>query len=251
MTNLTDFGFDKIPTQDKTARVQNIFKDVAEHYDLMNDILSFGIHRLWKREFIREIQMTPHMTLLDVAGGTGDIAYQFFKNLQAQNLPGSVIVCDLNQNMLENGRNTLIDRGILEGITWIQGNAENLPFDSESVDVYTISFGLRNVTLKEQALKEAYRVLKKGGQFLCLEFSPIQRPLLKEFYDFYSFSILPKLGKYIAKNQEAYQYLAESIRQFPDPESFLNILRKSGFKNVSYRPLTGGIVTIHRGWKNL
>ncbi len=249
MTQVTDFGFRKILSDYKTKRVQGIFKDVAGRYDLMNDVMSLGIHRLWKREFAQEIRLTPGMTLLDVAGGTGDIAYQALKRFEQNNISGSIIVCDLNKDMLQKGRDALIDKGVLEGITWVEGNAEDLPFESESVDTYAISFGLRNVTFKEQALREAHRVLKKGGQFLCLEFSPNQKPLVKDLYDFYSFAILPKLGKYIARNQEAYQYLAESIRQFPNPETFLKMLQDAGFQNTSYRSLTGGIVAIHRGWK--
>jgi len=250
MTRLTDFGFQKISILEKTSRVQEIFRQVAPYYNLMNDLTSLGIHRLWKQELVQGIKLTPHMTLLDVAGGTGDIAYQFLKTLKKTNLPGSVIVCDLNKDMLQKGQETFIDHGILEGVKWIEGNAEALLFESESVDVYAISFGLRNISFKDQALKEAHRVLKKGGQFLCLEFSEVKNPILKELYNFYSFSILPKIGKHIAKNQEAYQYLVESIRQFPNQETLVTMLQEAGFCYVSYRNLSRGIVAIHQGWKS-
>jgi len=202
------------------------------------------VHRLWKDSFINELKPRPGMKLLDVAGGTGDIAFRFLKNGG-----GSVTVCDINYEMLHVGRDRAVDHGILKNINWTVGDAQKLPLPDQSVDAYTIAFGIRNVTRIEEALSEAYRVLRPGGKFQCLEFSKVVVPGFDKLYDTYSFKLLPEIGRFIAGNREAYQYLAESIRKFPDQETFASMIRAAGFERVKYRNLSGGIAAIHSGWR--
>ncbi len=224
--------------------VREVFDTVASKYDLMNDLMSGGVHRLWKDSFINELKPRPGMKLLDVAGGTGDIAFRFLKNGG-----GSVTVCDINYEMLHVGRDRAVDHGILKNINWTVGDAQKLPLPDCSVDAYTIAFGIRNVTRIEEALSEAYRVLRPGGKFQCLEFSKVVVPGFDKLYDTYSFKLLPEIGRFIAGNREAYQYLAESIRKFPDQETFASMIRAAGFERVKYRNLSGGIAAIHSGWR--
>ncbi|EWY37278.1 ubiquinone/menaquinone biosynthesis methyltransferase [Skermanella stibiiresistens SB22] len=240
------FGFREVDPGTKAPMVRQVFDSVAGNYDLMNDLMSGGIHRLWKTTLIDLIQPKPGMTLLDVAGGTGDISFRF---LEAAGGPAQAFVCDINEKMILVGRDRAIDRGVVEGVDWIVGDAEKVPLKSRSVDVYTIAFGLRNVTRIDAALAEARRVLKPGGRFFCLEFSRVVLPVLRDIYDRYSFTVLPRLGQMVAGDREAYQYLVESIRQFPDQQSLVGRIEAAGFGQVRYRNLTGGVAAIHSGWR--
>jgi demethylmenaquinone methyltransferase/2-methoxy-6-polyprenyl-1,4-benzoquinol methylase len=240
------FGFREVDPNAKAPMVRQVFDSVATNYDLMNDLMSGGIHRLWKSTLIEMIKPRPGMTLLDVAGGTGDISFRF---LDAAGGTASAFVCDINEQMILVGRDRAIDRGVLDGVNWIVGDAEKVPLKSRSVDVYTIAFGLRNVTRIDAALAEANRVLKPGGRFFCLEFSRVVLPVLRDIYDRYSFTVLPRLGQMVAGDREAYQYLVESIRQFPDQESLVGRIEAAGFGQVRYRNLTGGVAAIHSGWR--
>jgi demethylmenaquinone methyltransferase/2-methoxy-6-polyprenyl-1,4-benzoquinol methylase len=240
----THFGFRDVPESQKASMVREVFDTVASKYDLMNDLMSGGIHRIWKDSFINELKLRPDMKLLDVAGGTGDIAFRFLKRGG-----GNVTVCDINYEMLHVGRDRAVDHGLLKNIEWVTGDAQKLPLPDQSMDAYTIAFGIRNVTRIDEALKEAYRVLKPGGRFLCLEFSKVVVPGFDKMYDLYSFKLLPEIGRFVAGNREAYQYLAESIRQFPDQETFAQKIRDAGFERVRYRNLSGGIAAIHSGWR--
>jgi demethylmenaquinone methyltransferase / 2-methoxy-6-polyprenyl-1,4-benzoquinol methylase len=241
-----DFGFSRVSEADKTRLVHDVFDRVATRYDLMNDLMSGGIHRLWKARLIEKLDPRPGQTLLDLAGGTGDIARGF---LARAGKSGAAIVCDINDSMIRRGRDRSIDAGIVNAITWITGDAENLPFASDSIDLCTISFGLRNVTRIAAALEEARRVLKPGGRFLCLEFSRVEAPLLRRAYDLYSFAVLPRLGQVVARDRDAYQYLVESIRRFPPQEELAAMMRDAGFEQVNWRNLSGGIAAIHTGWR--
>lgn len=240
----THFGFATVNADDKAAMVRGVFDNVASRYDLMNDLMSLGVHRLWKSTFINTLGPRPEMTLIDVGGGTGDIAFKFLKAGG-----GHVCVCDINNEMLDVGRDRAIDQGILKGIEWTWGDAENLPVPDSSFDAYTTAFCIRNVTHIERALKEARRVLKPGGRFLCLEFSQVVLPLLENMYDAYSFKLLPWLGKVVADDEDSYRYLAESIRQFPDQESFAEMIKDAGLEQVRYENLSGGIAAIHSAWR--
>lgn len=242
----TDFGFRRVGEDEKTRLVREVFDHVASRYDLMNDLMSGGIHRRWKAQLIDRLNPRPGETLLDLAGGTGDIARRF---LGRAGKDGRVIVCDINAAMVEAGRDRAIDEGILSGIRWLVGDAERLPLPDACVDACTISFGLRNVTRKALALAEARRVLKPGGRFFCLEFSRVEAPLLRRAYDLYSFAVLPRLGGIVAKDRDAYQYLVESIRQFPPQAELAAMMRDAGFEQVSWRNLSGGIAAIHTGWR--
>lgn len=224
--------------------VRGVFDNVASRYDLMNDLMSMGVHRLWKSVFIKRLNPQPGMKLIDVGGGTGDIAFKFLKSGG-----GEVCVCDINDEMLNVGRDRSIDQGILKGIKWMNGDAENLPVPDNSFDAYTTAFCIRNVTHIEKALKEAHRVLKPGGHFLCLEFSHVVLPLLENLYDGYSFKLLPWLGKVVAQDEDSYRYLAESIRQFPDQETFAAMIDEAGLEQVTYDNLSGGIAAIHSAWR--
>lgn len=237
-----DFGYRTVDAAEKPELVRGVFTSVAGRYDLMNDLMSGGIHRLWKASLIDELRPRAGMHLLDVAGGTGDIAFRF---LEAGG--GRVTVCDLTEGMVAVGRDRAIDRGRLAGVDWTVGDAQALPVADASVDAYTIAFGLRNVTDIDAALAQARRVLKPGGLFLCLEFSRVMLPLLDRLYDTYSFRVLPALGRWVAKDEESYQYLAESIRRFPEQSALEARMTGAGFGRVGHRNLSGGIAAIHRG----
>ncbi len=242
--DVADFGFREVPADEKVRLVQGVFDSVAARYDLMNDLMSLGIHRLWKSAFIDMLRPRRDMHLLDVAGGTGDIAFRFLERGG-----GRVTVCDLTEEMVTVGRNRAIDRGIVKDIDWIVGDAEALPVADASVDAYSIAFGLRNVTRIDRALEEARRVLKPGGRFLCLEFSRLAWPWLEPLYDRYSFSVLPALGQWVVGDRESYEYLAESIRRFPAQEDLAARITAAGLAQVAYRNLSGGIAAIHSGWR--
>ena len=243
----TDFGYEEIPTAEKVRRVGAVFTSVAEKYDLMNDVMSFGVHHLWKRFTIEMCGLRPGHRVLDLAGGTGDLAMQ-----QAGLVgdSGEVVLADINASMLQRGRDRLIDKGIVDGVRTVQCNAEILPFADNYFDCITIAFGLRNVTDKGQALASMQRVLKPGGRLCVLEFSrPVYAPLEKA-YDFYSFTLLPRMGEWIARDRDSYQYLAESIRRHPDQETLRRmILDEGGFDEVEVHNLSGGIVALHRAFK--
>jgi demethylmenaquinone methyltransferase/2-methoxy-6-polyprenyl-1,4-benzoquinol methylase len=241
----THFGFRDVPLTDKARHVREVFDSVADSYDLMNDLMSLGIHRLWKRFTIGMADLKPGQRVLDLAGGTGDLT-----RLMAPRVgdAGLVVLSDINAAMLGNGRSRLLDKGISGNVDFAQANAERLPFHDASFDLVTMAFGLRNVTDKQQALNSIYRVLRPGGRLLVLEFS---RPAaaLRPVYDFYSFSILPKLGRLVANDEASYRYLAESIRMHPDQQTLRDMMQQAGFENCDYHNLTGGIVAIHRGYK--
>jgi demethylmenaquinone methyltransferase/2-methoxy-6-polyprenyl-1,4-benzoquinol methylase len=243
-TPTTHFGFKTVAEQEKASLVKAVFDSVAPSYDLMNDLMSLGIHRLWKDAFIDAVKPRPGEHLLDVAGGTGDIAFRFLKRGGSQ-----VTVCDINAEMLKVGRERAIDKGFLQGLDWVVGDAEALPVPDASVDAYTIAFGLRNVTHVDQALREARRVLKPGGRFFCLEFSRVVLPVFDKIYDTYSFSVLPWLGAKVAGDPAAYQYLAESIRRFPAQEELVGMMEEAGLEKARYRNLSGGIAAIHSAWR--
>jgi demethylmenaquinone methyltransferase/2-methoxy-6-polyprenyl-1,4-benzoquinol methylase len=241
----THFGFQKVPVEEKAQRVRSVFDSVATDYDLMNDVMSLGIHRLWKRLAIGMANIRPGQQVLDLAGGTGDLVLMIAPRVGPQ---GRVVLSDINNAMIRTGRARLLDRGIAGNVEYVQADAERLPFPDNSFDCITMAFGLRNVTHKQAALDAMYRVLKPGGRLLILEFS---RPaaLLKPAYDFYSFSILPRLGQLIARDAASYRYLAESIRMHPDQKTLVGMLESAGFEDCSFHNLTGGIVAIHRGYK--
>lgn len=244
MTQTTHFGYKTVEEAEKASLVRAVFDAVAPNYDLMNDLMSLGIHRLWKDAFIDAIRPRPGEHLLDVAGGTGDIAFRFLKRGGAE-----VTVCDINAEMLKVGRERAIDKGFLKGLDWVVGDAEALPVPDASFDAYTIAFGLRNVTHIDKALAEAKRVLKPGGRFFCLEFSRVVLPVFDKLYDAYSFSVLPWLGAKVAGNADAYQYLAESIRRFPGQEGLVEMMEEAGLEKCAFRNLSGGIAAIHSAWR--
>ena len=249
-TNInTYFGREVINKQDKEDRVRAVFNSVASKYDLMNDIMSLGAHRIWKNNLIRSLIPQSNWSVLDVAGGTGDIAIRLAKKAQQRKNKGKITVCDINEAMMVHGRDNAVNEGLIDNIDWVAGNAEKLPFPDMHFDVYTIAFGLRNVTNIEVALQEAKRVLRPGGIFFCLEFSQVKNIALAKLYDNYSFSILPRIGKIVANNKGAYEYLVESIRRFPKQEELLNMIQDSGLRHVKYRNLSGGIAAIHSGWR--
>lgn len=239
------FGYTAVAPEEKTARVHDVFSSVAPSYDLMNDLMSCGLHRLWKDAFVSRLRPRKGETILDVAGGTGDIA---LRCAAATENEATITVCDINPDMLKVGQDKALDAGWLD-IDWVQASAEDLPFENSVFDLVDISFGLRNVTHIDKALSEFYRVLSPGGRFFCLEFSPAVTPVLRRLYDLYSFSVLPWLGQHVAGDREAYQYLAESIRQFPDPAALAARMEKAGFACVTHQALTGGIAVIHSGWR--
>ena len=241
---LTDFGFDEVPVAEKAARVRDVFDSVARNYDRMNDFMSLGVHRVWKQAFMDWAMPRPSQHLLDVAGGTGDIA-----RLWRRRGGGPVTVCDINAEMMAVGRDRLQRAGGDGGIAWLPGDAERLPLADRPVERVTIAFGLRNVTRIDLALSEMRRVLKPGGRFLCLEFSKPTQPWLDPVYDAYSFRVLPWLGRVVARDEAAYQYLAESIRRFPDQQDLAERMRLAGFEKVAWRNLSAGIAAIHSGWR--
>jgi demethylmenaquinone methyltransferase/2-methoxy-6-polyprenyl-1,4-benzoquinol methylase len=244
----THFGARRVPLEDKQALVDDVFHSVARRYDLMNDLMSFGLHRAWKDALITALNPPKRapFALLDVAGGTGDIA---FRALEAGGDQTRVTVCDINTDMLAVGRERAAKSADGDLITFAEGNAESLPFADKSFDAVTIAFGIRNVPRIDAALAEAFRVLKIGGKFLCLEFSAVDVPGLDRLYDFYSFNVIPALGRTVAGDAESYRYLVESIRRFPKPDAFADMLRAAGFRRVSYQQMTGGVVALHSGWR--
>lgn len=242
----THFGYKTVAEDDKVSLVANVFHSVAAKYDVMNDVMSFGIHRLWKRFTIDCSAVRPGQKVLDLAGGTGDLTALFSKRVGPS---GKVVLADINASMLAVGRDKLRDQGLVDNIEYVQANAEALPFADNSFDIITIAFGLRNVTNKDAALASMFRVLKPGGRLLVLEFSKPQSELLTKAYDFYSFNLLPKMGQLVAGDAESYQYLAESIRMHPDQATLQQMMEQAGFAEVSYHNLTGGIVALHRGYK--
>lgn len=243
--NTTHFGFETVAEGDKAGRVRGVFSSVASKYDVMNDAMSFGIHRIWKDAMMDWLAPRAGQRLLDVAGGTGDVSFRFLKRAGF----GHATVLDLTEPMLVEGRKRA-EAARLEGsLDWIVGDAMALPFDDNTFDVYTISFGIRNVTRPQEALNEAYRVLKPGGRLMVLEFSHIPNDMLQNLYDFYSFNAIPVMGKLITGDRDSYQYLVESIRKFPDQDSFLKMVKSAGFDNAKYRNLSLGIACLHSGWK--
>ena len=241
----THFGYKNVPTGEKAELVKGVFDSVASRYDIMNDLMSAGMHRLWKRYTIQRAGVRPGQTVLDLAGGTGDLAAAFARRVSSS---GHVVLADINAAMLEQGRRRLVDAGLADRTSIAQVDAENLPFEDDSFDCVTMAFGLRNVTDKDAALESIFRVIKPGGKLLVLEFStPI--PALKPAYDLYSFQVLPRLGEWVADDADSYRYLAESIRMHPDQETLLKMMCKVGFERCRYKNLTGGIVAVHSGYK--
>lgn len=245
------FGFQSVEPTEKQEKVNAVFENVAAKYDLMNDVMSCGVHRLWKDQFVEMLNPGEGTKLLDVAGGTGDITFRCLKHLKGKHESGSVTVCDINPAMLREGRSRAahVKHGADSSISWVEGNAEKLPFESDSFSAYTIAFGMRNVTDIKQALAEAYRVLQPGGRFLCLEFSHVEQRTLRKVYDLYSLQAIPVLGYLVAGQWQPYQYLVESIRNFPDQESYKEMIEEAGFRAVTYTNLTFGVVAIHSGFK--
>lgn len=244
MSDTTDFGFKDVPRDQKAGMVRQVFESVAPRYDLMNDLMSLGIHRIWKRIFVNAIAASKRETLLDLAGGTGDIAFGALAGGA-----GRVILTDVNPAMLEVGRGRALDRGITRGIEFLVVDAEAIPLPDRSVEKVSIAFGLRNCTDKDAVLREARRVLRPGGRFHCLEFSRVEIAPLAPIYDAWSFKVLPGIGARVARDRDSYQYLAESIRKFPDQETLAGMMRAAGLERVAYRNLSGGIVAIHTGWR--
>ncbi|MBT4872084.1 MAG: bifunctional demethylmenaquinone methyltransferase/2-methoxy-6-polyprenyl-1,4-benzoquinol methylase UbiE [Marinovum sp.] len=241
----THFGFETVSETEKAGRVQGVFGSVASRYDIMNDVMSGGIHRLWKDAMMDWLAPRSGQKLLDVAGGTGDIAYRFLKRAGQ----GHATVLDLTEEMLVEGRKRAEANQMIDQLDWSIGDAMALPFPDNSFDVYTISFGIRNVTRPQDALNEAFRVLRPGGRLMVLEFSQIPNPAMQWAYDRYSFNLIPLMGQLIANDRDSYQYLVESIRKFPDQDMFLNMVRSAGFENAKYRNLTAGVACLHSGWK--
>ncbi|XP_065850740.1 2-methoxy-6-polyprenyl-1,4-benzoquinol methylase, mitochondrial [Euphorbia lathyris] len=263
-SHATSFGFKEVREEEKSQMVSNVFTNVASNYDLMNDLMSGGLHRLWKDRLVSKLSPFPGMKHLDVAGGTGDIAFRILENVNSVKRRAiqdplndhiqeetQIYVCDINPNMLKVGRNRAVERGLREdkSLIWVEGDAEALSFEDDSMDGYTIAFGIRNVTHIEKVLAEAYRVLKRGGRFLCLELSHVDIPVFKELYDYYSFSIIPAVGELVAGDRESYQYLVESVRRFPNQDKFGSMITEAGFQKVEYENLVGGVVAIHSGLK--
>jgi demethylmenaquinone methyltransferase/2-methoxy-6-polyprenyl-1,4-benzoquinol methylase len=242
------FGFRDVPAGEKERLVRGVFSSVARNYDLMNDLMSGGVHRLWKDAMVDWLNPRPGMRVLDVAGGTGDIAFRIAKKVRGFGGEAEIVVCDINAEMLGEGIKRAATKG--EGaITWVNGDAQALPVPDASFDAYTIAFGIRNVTHIDQALSEARRVLKPGGRFLCLEFSQVQVPGLDTLYEKFSFSVLPKLGEIVAGDGEAYRYLVESIRRFPPQAEFAKMIEAAGLAQVKVRNLSGGIAAMHSAWR--
>ena len=242
----THFGFEQVKAGEKAGKVAEVFHSVADKYDIMNDVMSFGVHRLWKRFTLAQTGLKNGQRVLDLAGGTGDLALKMSRMVGAS---GEVVLSDINGSMLANGRDRLTDEGIAGNIRYVQANAESLPFPDDYFDCITMAFGLRNVTDKDMALRSMHRVLKPGGRLLVLEFSKPVAPGLSPVYDFYSFKLLPMMGKVIANDEESYRYLAESIRMHPDQNSLKSMMQEAGFERCDYHNLTGGIVALHKGFK--
>ena len=245
-TATTHFGYQEVPEAEKEKLVRGVFSNVASRYDLMNDLMSLGVHRLWKRYTIDLARPRPGQQVLDLAGGTGDLAALMYKRLQPN---GRIVVSDINPEMLAVGEKRLADRGMLAGVEFVEANAEELPFPDQQFDLVTLAFGIRNMTHPERALAEIYRVLKVGGRALILEFSHPRWPGLQSIYDLYSFKLLPRIGESVAKDRDSYQYLVESIRRFPNQETFRMMMENAGFACVDVHNLSGGIVALHRGFR--
>ncbi len=248
MTETAPFGAREVPLADKQALVDDVFHSVAQRYDLMNDLMSFGLHRAWKDALVTAVNSPKSgpFALIDIAGGTGDVALRVMAAGSAQT---RATVCDINPDMLTVGRGRAAERGLSGAVTFAEANAEKLPFADKSFDAATIAFGIRNVPRIDAALAEAYRVLKIGGRFLCLEFSTVTMPGLASLYDLYSFNVIPALGRAVVGDAESYRYLVESIRRFPKPPEFAAMMRAAGFARVSYQIMSGGIVALHSGWR--
>ncbi|MDA0368093.1 MAG: class I SAM-dependent methyltransferase [Proteobacteria bacterium] len=249
-TDEVAFGFRKVPRADKSGLVRGVFDSVSGRYDVMNDVMSGGLHRLWKDTLVRRLRARPGQQVLDVAGGTGDIALRILRPFRdaAPDARPRVSVLDINEKMLRVGRDRGVDRGYVSGLEWACGDAQALPLPDRSMDAYTVAFGIRNMTDIAAALREAYRVLRPGGHFLCLEFSRVA-PLLAPAYDAYSLRVLPVMGRLIARDAESYRYLAQSIRTFPAQDAFAEMIGAAGFGRVSFTNLSGGIVALHSGWR--
>ena len=241
----THFGYETIPEAEKAGRVHGVFTSVASRYDVMNDVMSLGIHRLWKDAMMDWLAPRAGQRLLDVAGGTGDVAFRFLRRAPS----AKATVLDLTESMLDAGRERAEAESLVGRLDWVVGDAMALPFEDRSFDVYTISFGIRNVTRIQDALSEAYRVLKPGGRLMVLEFSQIPNEMMQRAYDLYSFNVIPRMGQAIARDRVSYQYLVESIRRFPNQETFAGTIRDAGFEQVRYRNLSMGIAALHSGWK--
>ena len=265
----THFGFRDVEKKQKEDLVRGVFDSVADNYDVMNDLMSGTLHRYWKDEFVNTLHPLPGMQIIDVAGGTGDVAFRMHDMIRKKarrdiiekrgmededsaNASGDkIVVCDINTEMLRVGEDRAIKRGydVVSNMNFVEGNAENLPFENDTFDAYTIAFGIRNVTNIDKALVEANRVLKKGGRFMCLEFSRVENDILRQVYDTYSFNVIPKVGEMVTKDRESYQYLVESIRKFPDQETFETMIKAAGFKFVTHHNFTNGVVAMHSGFK--
>ncbi|XP_071724757.1 2-methoxy-6-polyprenyl-1,4-benzoquinol methylase, mitochondrial-like [Rutidosis leptorrhynchoides] len=263
-SHATSFGFKEVREEEKSRLVGNVFSNVASSYDVMNDLMSGGLHRLWKDRLVSKLYPFPGMKHLDVAGGTGDVAFRILdsiNNIKRRALQDplddqlhdetQIYVCDINPNMLNVGKKRATERGLGrdKSLIWVEGDAEALSFEDNSMDGYTIAFGIRNVTHIEKVLSEAYRVLKPGGRFLCLELSHVEIPIFKQLYDYYSFSVIPAVGELVAGDRGSYQYLVESIRRFPPQEKFASMIADAGFQKVEFENLVGGVVAIHSGVK--
>ena len=241
----THFGYQSVAEDEKAGRVRGVFNSVASKYDIMNDVMSGGIHRVWKDAMMDWLAPRPGQRLLDVAGGTGDVAFRFLKRAGS----GHATVLDLTEPMLTEGRKRAEAASLADSLDWVVGDAMALPFEDASFDTYTISFGIRNVTRPQDALAEAYRVLRPGGRLMVLEFSRVPNPLLRQLYDAYSMNVIPRMGQVITGDRDSYQYLVESIRRFPDQETFLAMVHDAGFEQAKYRDLTMGVAALHSGWK--
>jgi len=249
----TDFGFKKVSKEEKSNLVKEVFDNVASKYDVMNDLMSGGLHRIWKDKMVKNIDFihgnNQIYKILDVAGGTGDIAFRLLKKAREKNAKAQITISDINSQMLEVGKSRAIDNNFFGDLKFQQADGENLPFADNEFDYYTIAFGIRNFTNIDKGLSEAFRILKPGGKFICLEFSQVNNLILSKIYDLYSFNIIPKIGKLVANDEASYQYLVESIRKFPNQEKFKKMILESGFQNVSYQNLSFGSVAIHIGCK--
>ena len=243
--NTTHFGFETVREDEKARRVKGVFSSVASKYDIMNDVMSVGIHRIWKEAMMDWLAPYPGQKLLDVAGGTGDISFKFLSRAGS----GHATVCDITESMLIAGKTRAEAETMSDSLDWVVGDAMALPFEDNTFDVYTISFGIRNVTRPQKALNEAFRVLRPGGRLMVLEFSQLPSPMMQAAYDAYSFNVIPRMGHLIANDRDSYQYLVESIRKFPDQDTFLEMLISAGFENSKYRNLSLGIAALHSGWK--
>ncbi|HXZ67464.1 MAG TPA: bifunctional demethylmenaquinone methyltransferase/2-methoxy-6-polyprenyl-1,4-benzoquinol methylase UbiE [Alphaproteobacteria bacterium] len=244
----TSFGYETVREEDKAPRVRGVFDSVARRYDLMNDLMSMGVHRLWKDAFVNQLGPSPRMQIVDCAGGTGDIALRMALRSRRGSDAAHVTIVDVNEQMLRAGQFRPEATRLASHIDWITGDAEALPLPDRFADAYTIAFGMRNVTHRDRALAEARRVLKPGGRFLCLEFSAPVVPVLDDLYERFSFNLIPKIGKWVAKDEASYRYLVESIRRFPNQEAFADEIKAAGFGNITVRNLSGGIAAIHSAW---